>query len=1182
MNMTHSKHWFTDRDLAVSTLRLTRMAQQAFSRQAKTGKTAPGAGAENRHPLLMFTLVFALLAAQGAFGAPAPPDSYLFIFDDLSLDEEFTATHQPYESDYWGMGITIDASPSGRPTVVQNPYGSRVLKNVGEDEFGSSVYSDLYIDLVGGLLADRIDVEVGLLAEDAAPVTAYLQAFSRGSLLGVSDSVDLGVGPTTGSMPVLTVASSTDPIDRILVSYGYTGGTSTTNAMQSEAIDDISISVYTEEPPPPPPDETPPDLRVLDPDHGNIVDDGWFFGVVWEDRGLLNVRVSGDPSGDEVIITSPVFEVIDGHGRYTFYGWLDLDEGVNTMDFQAEDLAGNTDTASVEVYYEPPYFHPPPDEWPPDLNFYTTGIEVTQAIAEWEDINLNAGLPPRTQAELAAGKTTLIRVYASVTGTPDPVSDVNCALHAYTTDGTELPDSPIYAPDTITIHPGENWRDQRGDENKSCNFILPPEWTRGARDFIAIVNPWNHIPETDYDSLNNAYAEVTFSDTDELCLQVYRVESDDKPGDPTPTMAEVDDNLEFLRHLYALNPERLIVNDAGVFSTGVDWTTDGALSQLMDDLDKHIDDYYSGAGTLDPCDHETFLALTDDTTGHRGVTRRAKRISISVASTSNFYRIKTAHEVGHSLGFGHVDSMETTCSNEPPDPTDPDWEHEPKEPYISGYPVYEDPDGVSYFDASIGNWGVRIKADNNIDLWDPNSTGDYMSYCGARWISSYTHGLMFDKLTSVRTAGTSHTLVPRAPIVLEPYLVVSGQIKPGGFFDSAILDPAWQQKLPAGSSDHEGKGSYSIELQDYKGAVLFTRNFEPEALADLESYTSFYEILPAVAGTVRIELLGGNWFQPVVIEAGVTEPVVEVVYPNGGVSWPATGSPAPIVWRVTDPDWSDTLTSVVSYSHDNGKSWKVVGSQIPTTSAELKLIYPQLGELPGCTDSCLVRVAATDGINMGKDESDAPFSKDKLPPRASILGPDSGSSFSASEVVVFKGLAMDLEDLKIPGDGLTWTSSVDGSLGSGHTLGGRNLTPGLHTISVTVKDSDGMTDSDQILLYITDGTSDTDADNDEVPDRFDNCPQIQNPDQSDIDRDGIGDACDPVCAADIINIHDTSFAGGDNLSCHAVGMLYFGPNVLVGDGAALQLSSEAGISISGEVQAELGGILKSLISAPTQ
>jgi len=1048
--------------------------------------------------MFVLTMFFSLLAAQTVFCDLPLPTSFLFDFDDLSLGEHFTLTNQPYEdADGSGRGIIITARPNGDPTVVLNPYGSYVLKNVGESEFGSSEFSNLYIDLVG-MVSDHIDVEVGLLDADTFPVTAYLYAYYDGMLID-SDSVDMGSGPTT-SMSVLSVEAGIYPIDRIMLSYGYTG-TGTSNAQQSEVIDDLYISVYEEEPPPPPADTSPPDIRLLQPREGSEVDDGWIFGVIWENRGLSSVHLSAAPSGNEIVITDPIYEVVDGEGRYLFYGWLLLEEGVNTLTVFAEDLAGNTSTRSVEVYYQVPDYYPPPPVWPADLDFYTTGIEVTQAIESWENINLNAGLPPETEAELVSGKRTLVRVYASVAGTPDPVSEVNCALHAYGVGGIELEGSPIDVAETITIYPGETWRDQRGDPDRSFNFILPPEWTRGAKSFMATVNPWNAIPEANYDGLNNAYADVTFTDTDELCLEVFRIESDNVLGDPTPTWTEVDNNLEYLRLLYALMPERLVVIDGGVFSTNADVSTNDGRSQLLDELEKHIDDYYGGAGILDPCDHKTFLGLTDDTVTHRGSTRSSERISLSVAEVTDFYRIKTAHEVGHALWFHHIDSYELGqgCCD-----VDSSGEHEPKSPYETDYPTYIAPDGTSYFEASIGDWGVRINADNSIDLWDPAATGDYMSYCNQRWISTYMHGRLFDLFTSVRTASLALEAAVAPAAVPVPYLVVSGQIQPlalGGINDEAILDPAWQRLLPEGSADQTGVGRYSIKLVDAKGEVLFTRFFDPEPLADLETFTSFYELMPGKTGTTRIVLDGGDLLTPMVIEAGETAPVVSVVYPNGGEQWEASGTQT-IVWSAYDLD-QDPLTHAVFYSHDNGSTWKVVGSRLQSQSLDVRL-----EDLPGCTASCLVRVAVTDGINMSEGVSAAPFSKGKMAPRASILGPESGSSFSAGEVILFQGLAMDLEDVEIPGDRLTWNSSLDGDLGSGHLLSGRELSEGLHTISLTVEDSDGMTDRDQIYIYITAGPVENDQDGDGTPDKYDNCPVDANPDQADSDWDGEGDVCD--------------------------------------------------------------------------
>jgi hypothetical protein len=62
-------------------------------------------------------------------------------------------------------------------------------------------------------------------------------------------------------------------------------------------------------------------------------------------------------------------------------------------------------------------------------------------------------------------------------------------------------------------------------------------------------------------------------------------------------------------------------------------------------------------------------------------------------------------------------------------------------------------------------------------------------------------------------------------------------------------------------------------------------------------------------------------------------------------------------------------------------------------------------------------------------------------------------------------VASDPEDGTLTGAALVWTSSLSGPIGTGEMFNAP-LTAGLHTVTLTVTDSDGNTGSDAITLDI--------------------------------------------------------------------------------------------------------------------
>ncbi len=87
------------------------------------------------------------------------------------------------------------------------------------------------------------------------------------------------------------------------------------------------------------------------------------------------------------------------------------------------------------------------------------------------------------------------------------------------------------------------------------------------------------------------------------------------------------------------------------------------------------------------------------------------------------------------------------------------------------------------------------------------------------------------------------------------------------------------------------------------------------------------------------------------------------------------------------------------------------------------------------------------------------------PPTASISSPTNGLSTTLGDNISFSGSASDVEDGNVSAS-LSWTSNLDGTIGSGASFSITTLSEGAHTITATATDSDDLTSSDTITINV--------------------------------------------------------------------------------------------------------------------
>jgi len=95
------------------------------------------------------------------------------------------------------------------------------------------------------------------------------------------------------------------------------------------------------------------------------------------------------------------------------------------------------------------------------------------------------------------------------------------------------------------------------------------------------------------------------------------------------------------------------------------------------------------------------------------------------------------------------------------------------------------------------------------------------------------------------------------------------------------------------------------------------------------------------------------------------------------------------------------------------------------------------------------------------------------PYKVTIESPSDGEIFEAGVEITFTGSARDLKDGELSGDLLVWDSDQEGELGKGIELTKDDLVEGVHTITLTAKNSQGEIAQDTITITIGNGAPPT-------------------------------------------------------------------------------------------------------------
>ena len=339
---------------------------------------------------------------------------------------------------------------------------------------------------------------------------------------------------------------------------------------------------------------------------------------------------------------------------------------------------------------------------------------------------------------------------------------------------------------------------------------------------------------------------------------------------------------------------------------------------------------------------------------------------------------------------------------------------------------------------------------------DPTKVFDLMSYCRDLTLEYWPSLPRYNSLDFNITVRFSGFVVRKASV--GDHFVVRGTI---GLFDGTVALSPFATLPQIAAPDPPAVGDYFLRLRNAGGTLLNEIAFEPalmEPVGPDPGLGSFLIGVPSDPAIRQVEIFHAGQIVAA-RNASANAPIVQVTSPNGGESF--NGPTVFLQWTGSDAD-GDPLTYVVQYSPDNGATWTTLGADLTATDVNIPRAS-LLGSPQG-----LLRVLATDGFLTALDTSNGTFTVANNPPFVSMDDPDNGRLYVEDQLILLNALSFDPEDGNLADARLSWTSSINGPLGTDNDFSVRanTLSPGTHVITVTATDNNGAQDTDTTTIRI--------------------------------------------------------------------------------------------------------------------